>query len=103
MVRVGEWEKAQAVLSWDGDGLHHDSTRKRADFPAVSRHEHNGGIDKEGVAHDGGLVALVLPSPSGHRLLWSIVQPAGSTTADGSFTGPLRCLSRMKGNVHVRF
>ena len=68
VVRVWGWEKAKAVLSWDGYGLRlvarqHHSTRKRADFPAVSRHENNGGIDKEGVANDGGFVALVLPSP----------------------------------------
>jgi hypothetical protein len=31
------------------------------------------------------------------------VQPAGGRTADGSFTGPLRCLSWMKGNFHVQF
>jgi hypothetical protein len=62
-VRVRGWEKAQAVLSWDGYGLQHDPTRKRADFPAVSRHENHGGIDTEGVAHGGGLVPLVLPSP----------------------------------------
>ena len=102
-MRVWGWEKAKAVLSLDGYGLRlfdrqHDSTRKRADFPAVSRHENHGGIDTEGVAHDGGFVALVLPSPQGHRLLSSIVQPAGGMTADGSFTRPLRGLSRMKGN-----
>ena len=28
---------------------------------------------------------------------------SGLLTADGSFTGPSRCLSRMKGNFHVRF
>ena len=49
------------------------------------------------------LCPLVLPSPQGNRLLSSIVQPAGCMTADGSFTRPLRCLSRMKGNFHVRF
>src|SRR5207245_6979338 len=32
-----------------------------------------------------------------------LVSPAGCLTADGSFTRPLRCLSRMKGNFHVRF
>jgi len=62
-MRVWGWEEAKAVLSWDGYGLQHDSTRKRADFPTVSRHENNGGIDTEGVANDGGFVALVLPSP----------------------------------------
>ena len=103
MVRVWEGEKAKAVLAWDGYGLQDDSTRKRADFPAVSRHANHGGIDKAGVAHDGGFVALVLPSPEGHRLMCSIVQPACSTNADGSFTRPLRCVSRMKGNFHVRF
>src|SRR5262249_26520432 len=56
-----------------------------------------------GVANDCGCIALVLPSPQGHRLLCSIVQPAGSMTADGSFTRPLRCLSWMKGNFHVQF
>jgi hypothetical protein len=34
-VRVGGWEKAQAVLERDGDGLQHHPTRQRADFPAV--------------------------------------------------------------------
>ena len=82
--------------------MQHHPTRKRADFPAVSRHENHGGIGTEGVANVGGLVPLVLPSPQGHRLLCSIVQPAGCMTADGSFTRPLRCLSRMKGNFHVR-
>ncbi len=97
------WEKAKAVLSWDGYRLPHHPTRKRADFPAVSRHENNGGIDTEGVANDGGVVALGLPSPYGNRLRFSIVPPACSTNADGSFTRPLRGLSRMKGNFHVRF
>ena len=101
-VRVGGWEKANAALSWDGYGLQHHPTRKRADFPAVSRHENHRGIGREGVANVGGFVPLVLPSPQGHRLLCSIVQPAGGTTADGSFTRPSRCLSRMKGNFHVR-
>jgi hypothetical protein len=43
-------------------GQHH-STRKRADFPTVSRHEDQGGIDTEGVAH--GIVKLLtlLPDP----------------------------------------
>src|SRR5438094_2152131 len=76
--------------------------RKRADFPAVSRHENHGGIDTEGVANDGGFGPLVLPSPQGHRRLSSIVQPAGCRTVDGSFTGPLRCLSWMKGNCAPR-
>ena len=62
-VRVWGWDKAKAVLERDGYGLHHDSTRKRADFPAVSRHEHHVSIDTEGVAHAGCFVALVLPSP----------------------------------------
>src|SRR5713101_3355610 len=97
-VRVWGWEKAHAVLSWDGYGLEHHPARKRADFPAVSRHENAGRIDTEGVANDGGFSALVLPSPSGNRRLSRIVQPAGCHTADGSFTRPLRCLSRMKGN-----
>ena len=79
------------------------STRKRADFHLVSRHENNGGIGTEGVAHVGGFVPLVLPSPSGNRLTSSIVQPVCFSNADGSFTRPLRCLSRMKGNFHVRF
>src|SRR5215471_12241960 len=78
-------------------------TRKRADFPTVSRHENQGRIDTEGVANGGGRVPLVLPSPEGHRLLCSIVQPAGGRTADGSFTRPLRGLSWMKGNFHVQF
>jgi hypothetical protein len=78
--------------------LEHHPTRKWADFPAVSRHENAGRIDTEGVAHIGGFVALVLPSPYGHRRLSCIVQPAGCLTADGSFTRPLRGLSRMKGN-----
>ena len=82
--------------------LQHHPTRKRADFPAVSRHENHGGIDTEGVANDGGLVPLVLPSPQGHRRLSSIVQPAGGMTADGSFIGPLRGLSWMKGNCAPR-
>jgi hypothetical protein len=34
-VRVWGWEKAKAALSWDGYGLQHHPTRKRADFPAV--------------------------------------------------------------------
>jgi hypothetical protein len=102
-VQVWGWEKAPAVLEWDGDGLQHHPARKRADFPAVSRHENNGGIDTEGGAHDGGSLALVLPSPYGNRLMFSIVQPACCTNADGSFTRPLRGLSRMKGNFHVRF
>jgi len=101
--RVWGWEKAKAVLSWGGYGLQHHPTRKRADFPAVSRHENNGRIDTEGVANDGGFVALVLPSPHGNRLLFSIVQPACFMNADGSFTRPSRGLSRMKGNFHVRF
>ncbi len=62
-VRVWGWEKAKAVLSRDGDGLSHHPARKRADFPAVSRHENHRGIDTEGVANDGGFAALVLPSP----------------------------------------
>ena len=67
-MRVRGWEKAKAVLSWDGYGLRqeyrqHHPTRKRADFPAVSRHENHGGIDTEGVANVGGCVPLVLPSP----------------------------------------
>ena len=102
-VRVWGWEKAKAVLAWDGDGLSHHPARKRADFPAVSRHENQRGIATEGVAKDGGLAALVLPSPQGHRRLARIVPPAGGLTADGSFTRPLRGLRRMKGNVHVRF
>src|SRR5262249_20819941 len=58
-VRVGGWEKAKAALSWGGDGLRpwsgqHHPTRKRADFPTVSRHENQGGIDTEGVANGGG-------------------------------------------------
>jgi len=53
-VRVRGWEKAKAALEWDGYGLQHQPTRKRADFPAVSRHENQGGIDTEGVANDGG-------------------------------------------------
>src|SRR5712691_12122577 len=102
-VRVRGWEKAKAVLSWDGYGLQHHPARKRADFPAVSRYENNRGIGTEGVANVGGFVPLVLPSPSGNRLRFSIVQPAGFKTADGSFTRPLRCLSWMKGNLHVQF
>ncbi len=40
VVRVWGWEKANAILSWNGYGLRllyrqHDPTRKRADFPAV--------------------------------------------------------------------
>ena len=50
-VRVWGWEKAKAVLSWDGYGLEHHPARKRADFPAVSRHENAGRIDTEGVAN----------------------------------------------------
>src|SRR5438067_7354623 len=53
-MRVEGWEKAKAILSWDGDGVSHDPTRKRADFPAVSRHENHRGIGREGVAHGGG-------------------------------------------------
>ena len=102
-MRVWGWEKAKAVLERDGYGLQHHPTRKRADFPAVSRHEKNGGIGTEGVANVGGFVPLVLPSPPGSRPTCSIVQPAGWITADGSVTRPLRCLSRMKGNFHVRF
>ena len=105
---VGGWEKATAVLSWDGYGLSQgyrpqDPTRTRADCPAVSRHENVVRIDKEGGATDGGGGALVLPSPHGHRRMPRIVQPAGRLTADGSFTRPWRGLSRMKGNFHVRF
>jgi hypothetical protein len=102
-VRVGGWEKAHAPLSGGGYGWHHHPTRKRADCPAVSRHEKNGGSGTEGVAHGGGFVPLVLPAPSGNRPTCSIVQPAGWSTADGSVTRPLRGLSRMKGNVHGRF
>src|ERR687888_131572 len=101
-MRVWGWEKANAVLEWIGYGLQHHPTRKRADFPAVSRHEKQGRIDTEGVANDGGGIALVLPSPQGHRRLSSIVQPADCHTADGSVTGPLRCLSWMKGNCAPR-
>jgi hypothetical protein len=53
-MRVWGWEKAQAALSWGGDGVPHHPTRKRADFPMVSRHENQGGIDTEGVAHGAG-------------------------------------------------
>src|SRR5215470_13943549 len=107
-VRVEGWEKAKAALSWGGYGLRpwsgqYHPPRKRADFPTVSRYENHRGIDPEGVANGGGLVPLVLPSPQGHRLRCSIVQPAGGMTADGSVTGPLRCLSWMKGNFHVQF
>ena len=101
-VRVWGWEKAKAVLEWDGYGLQYHPARKRADFPAVSRYENNRGIDIEGVANDGGFVPLVLPSPQGHRLRCSIVQPADGMTADGSFTRPSRCLSWMKGNCAPR-
>jgi len=66
-VRGWGWEKAKAVLERDGDGLSHHPARKRADFPAVSRHENNGGIGTEGVANVGGFVALVLPSPITQR------------------------------------
>ena len=66
-VRVWGWEKAKVVLSWDGYGLQHHPARKCADFPAVSRHENNGGIGTEGVANVGGFVALVLPSPLTQR------------------------------------
>jgi len=55
---------------------HHAPRRQRADFPRVSRHANNGGIGTEGVAHVGGFVPLVLPSPEGHRLPSSLVQPA---------------------------
>ena len=48
------------VALWFGQ---HHPTRKRADFPAVARHENQGGIGTEGVANGGGLVPLVLPSP----------------------------------------
>ena len=59
-MRVEGWEKANAALSWGGYGLRQEywqyhPTRKRADFPAVSRHENQGGIDTEGVANDGGV------------------------------------------------
>ena len=68
VMRVGGWEKAKAVLSWNGYGLRqlywqHHLTRKRADFPAVSRHEHHVSIGAKGVAHVGGVVPLVLPFP----------------------------------------
>ena len=66
-MRVRGWEKANAVLSWDGYGWQHHPARKRADFPAVSRHENHGGIDTEGVANVGGQVPLVLPSPCTQR------------------------------------
>src|SRR2546427_12210287 len=66
-VRGWGWEKAKAVLERDGYGLSHHPTRKRADFPAVSRHENHRGIGTEGVAHVGGLVPLVLPSPITQR------------------------------------
>jgi len=55
--------KSECRPVMDGYGLQHHPARKRADFPAVSRHENNGGIDTEGVANVGGFVALVLPSP----------------------------------------
>ena len=93
----GETRMAQAKAALEGSregGCH--PPRKRADFHLVSRHEHNRGIDKEGVANDGGCCALVRPSPSGKRLMFSIVQPAGCITADGSFTRPLRCLSGVR-------
>ena len=63
-VRVRGWEKANAALERGGYGLSHDPTRKRADFPAVSRHENHEGIGREGVANVGGCISLVLPSPS---------------------------------------
>jgi hypothetical protein len=90
-MRVGGWEKAKAALSWGGYGLRqcfwqHHPPRKRADFPAVSRHENHGGIGAEGVANVGGFVPLVLPSPEGNRPTSSIVQPACCANADGSVT-----------------
>jgi hypothetical protein len=66
-MRVWGWEKANAVLYWDGYGLQPHPARKRADFPAVSRHENHGGIDTAGVAHVGGHVPLVRPSPFTQR------------------------------------
>jgi len=66
-VRVWGWEKAHAVLSWDGDGVQQHPARKRADCPAVSRHETQGGIDPAGAAHVGGFVALGRPSPLTQR------------------------------------
>ena len=39
------WEKAKAVLQRDGFGLKYHPARKRADFPAVSRHENTGRIE----------------------------------------------------------
>src|SRR5712691_10332291 len=113
MLELDEGKLSRPVLRRGGEsnlaslsrryGLSHHPARKRADFPAVSRLENHRGIDTEGVANDGGFSALVLPTPYGHRRLSRIVQPSGCLTADGSFTRPLRCLSRMKGNFHVRF
>src|SRR5262249_2232486 len=55
-VRVEGWEKAKAALLWGVFGLApvmgiHPPSRKRGDFPTVSRHENQGGIDTEGVAN----------------------------------------------------
>src|SRR5262249_10879355 len=53
---VGKSER-HPVVGWRTGcarfGQHHPP-RKRADFPTVSRHENQGGIDTEGVANDGG-------------------------------------------------
>ena len=67
-VRVEGWEKAKASLAWGGYGWRqaygpHHPTRQRADCPAVARHANHGGIGTAGVAHGGGRVPLVLPSP----------------------------------------
>jgi hypothetical protein len=76
--RVWGWEKANAAPERDGYGLQHDPTRKRADFPAVSRHENHKGTDPEGGANVGGLVSLVLPSP--------ITQRTRKLSMDGSWS-----------------
>jgi hypothetical protein len=61
--RVWGWAKAQAVPSRGGDGWSPPPARKRADFPAVSRDENHGSIEGAGVAHVGGSVPRVRPSP----------------------------------------
>jgi len=88
-VRVEGWEKANAVLSWNGYGLQHHPTRKRADFPAVSRHENHGGIGTEGVANGGGLVHWCYLPRKGIDLRLVSCSQHGFLHADGSFTGPL--------------
>ncbi len=77
----------------------HHPTRKRADFPAVSRHENHGGIDTEGVANDGGLFHWCYLPRKGIDFCASIVQPAGCMTADGSLHTAFEMLELDEGKL----